>query len=102
MVNIIKTTKHLNYMWQELHGEPEFRFQTTDPKLHKRMHRSRYFKLVVIGMSIDLWVYQASFYSPKEARRSLERMSGSKCSITDDTGVFCVETGATPVNKIDH
>ena len=102
MVNIIKTTKHLNYMWQELHGEPEFRFQTTDPKLHKRMHRSRYFKLVVIGMNIDLWVYQASFYSPKEARRSLERMSGSKCSVTADTGVFCVETGAAPVNKIDH
>ena len=38
-------------MWQELHGEPEFRFQTTDPKIHKRMHRSSYFKLVLIGMN---------------------------------------------------
>ena len=54
-------------MWQELHGEPEFRFQTTDPKIHKRMHRSSYFKLVLIGMNVDLWVYKASFYSPKEA-----------------------------------
>jgi hypothetical protein len=93
---------HKTFMWQELHGEQEFRFQTTDPKLHKRMHRSRYFKLVVIGMNIDLWVYQASFYSPKEARRSLERMSGSIYTHTADTGVFCVETGATTVNKIDH
>ena len=90
---------HKTFMWQELHGEPEFRFQTTDPKIHKRMHRSSYFKLVLIGMNVDLWVYKASFYSPKEARRSLERMSGSIYTKTDDTGVFCVKTGATLVKK---
>jgi hypothetical protein len=49
-------------MWQELHGEPEFRFQTTDPKIHKRMHRSSYFKLVLIGMNYIIPIDTVTFY----------------------------------------
>jgi len=86
-------------MWQELHGEQEFRFQTTDPRLHTRMKRSPYFILVLIGMNDDLWVYRASFYSPKEARRSLERMSGSTCTYDRDLDLYSVKTRATSVNK---
>jgi hypothetical protein len=50
------------FMWQELHGEPEFRFQTMDPKLHKRMHRNSYFKLVLIGMSYILPIDTTTIY----------------------------------------
>ena len=53
---------HKTFMWQELHGEPEFRFQTTDPKIHKRMHRSSYFKLVLIGMNYIIPIDTVTFY----------------------------------------
>ena len=53
---------HKTFMWQELHGEPEFRFQTTDPKIHKRMHRSSYFKLVLIGMNYIIPIDTITFY----------------------------------------
>ena len=54
--------QHKTFMWQELHGEPEFRFQTTDPKIHKRMHRSSYFKLVLIGMNYIIPIDTVTFY----------------------------------------
>ena len=50
------------FMWQQLHGEQEFRFQTTDPKIHKLMHRSSYFKLVLIGMNYIIPIDTITFY----------------------------------------
>ncbi len=50
------------FMWQQLHREQEFRFQTTDPKIHKRMHRSSYFKLVLIGMNYIIPIDTTTFY----------------------------------------
>ena len=63
-------------MWQELHGEPEFRFQTTDPKIHKRMHRSSYFKLVLIGMNYIIPIDTITFYLKQY--RDIEGVYGQK------------------------
>tara|TARA_Y100000034_G_scaffold70594_1_gene85179 strand:+ start:40 stop:366 length:327 start_codon:yes stop_codon:yes gene_type:complete len=65
------------YMWQEQRGEPYFRFQTNDPKIHGKMRRRKDFSLAGVGINAPIWIYTASFYSPQKARQTLTRLTGS-------------------------
>ena len=66
------------FMWQEQYGSPEFRFQTDDPKIAKRMRQRKKFVLSGYGINIRLWIYTSPFYKPQDAKRTLSHITGRK------------------------
>jgi len=86
-------------MWQEVYGEPTFRFQSNDPKVKKRMRQRKDFTLVAWGLNTLLSVYQARFYSPKEARRTLRRITRQKIKKDYSESMFIAKTGAIVAPK---
>ena len=90
---------YATYMWQELFGEPLFRFQTSDPAVNKRMRQRNDFTLVSEALNAALWVYRARFYSPREARRTLKRITRREIHFDATEGVYFAETGAVVAQK---
>jgi hypothetical protein len=84
--------KRLTVMWQEMYGEPEYRFQTDDPAVHRRMQKRKSFKLAVWGINKKLWVHRARFYSPQKARQTLQRITRSKIEKSTVKGEFWAQT----------
>ena len=83
------------YMWQLIHGEPYYRFQTDDPAIRRKMLRRSDFIEAGWGENIDgYWVFQTRKYSPQDALRTLRRISGSKPEKDATEGVFLVKTHA--------
>ena len=87
------------YMWQEVYGDPVFRFQTNDPAINKRMRQRADFSLVLWGLNTNLWVYQAQFYSPREARRTLRRITRQDILFNAVSDVFYAQTCAIVAPK---
>ena len=87
------------YMWQEVYGDPVFRFQTNDHAINKRMRLRADFSLVLWGLNTNLWVYQAQFYSPREARRSLMRITRQEILYNAENDVFYAQTCAIVAPK---
>ncbi|OVE79284.1 hypothetical protein BVY01_02900 [bacterium I07] len=71
-----------------------YRFETNDPEVNKRMRQRQDFKLVGFGVNHPCWQYQASFYSPKEAKRTLGRITRSKVKFVPSEDLFVAKTGA--------
>ena len=90
------------YMWQEVYGDPVFRFQTNDPAINKRMRQRADFSLVLWGLNTNLWVYQAQFYSPREARRSLMRITRQEIRKDPVNDLLYVQTYPTVAPKGRH
>ena len=86
-------------MWQEVYGDPVFRFQTDDPAINKRMRQRKDFTLVLWGLNKKLWVFKAQFYSRKEAIESFKRITRSTINKTDDTCGFHAQTGVIVAHK---
>ena len=86
-------------MWQEVYGEPIFRFQTNDPGINKRMRQRADFTLVLSSLNDNLRVYKAQFYSRKEAIESFKRITRSIIKKTDDMCGFFAQTGVIVAHK---
>ena len=88
-------TSYTTYMWQLIHGEPYYRFQTDDPAIRRKMLRRSDFVEAGWGENIDgYWVFQTRKYSPQDALRTLRRISGSKPEKDAAEGGFLVKTHA--------
>ena len=82
------------YMWPEIRGEKTFRFQSDGPEVLKRMRQRKDFKEVALMWNPNGKVYRGTFYSPKEAKRTLGRITRSKVK-KDPTGDgYMAVTGA--------
>lgn len=86
--------RYKTYMWKEERGEKIYRIQTEDPLIFRRLNKRQDMTLVMWGINKYLKVFQVTYYSPKEARRSFKRIVGSKNNITKKLGVFCGLTSA--------
>ena len=62
------------YIWQELRGKPEWRFQTDRYEIYRMLKRRKGFRLVASGNNGDLWVFVKSYKQPKNARKAFERI----------------------------
>ena len=79
-------------MWQQVYGDPTFRFRTNDPVVNKRLRQRKDFELAVKALNERMWVYVSSFYSPQKARQTLTRITRQKIEKTSNTGEFVAET----------
>jgi len=87
------------YAWQEMYGEPEWRFQTDQPDIKKKLSNRKGFHLVAEGANCRLWVYRKSYLKPKSARRALERISGRKIEFDARKGIYFASNVTTVRQK---
>mgnify|MGYP004456166487 CR=1 FL=1 len=81
------------YMWQLVHGEPWYRFQTDDPAIRRKMLRRSGFRESGWGENVDgYWVFQARISTPQSALRTLRRITGSKPEKDASEEVFLAKT----------
>ena len=93
-------TSYTTYMWQLIHGEPYYRFQTDDPAIRRKMLRRSDFVVAGWGENIDgYWVFQTRKYSPQDALRTFRRISGQKPEKDASEDVFLVKTHAIVTNN---
>lgn len=78
----------ITYMWQELYGEPYFRFQTDEPKVAKKMRQRKNFVRVGYGINTQLWIYRTTFYKPQDAKRTLRNITGREIQKDAENGLF--------------
>lgn len=86
-------------MWQEVYGGKTIRFQSENKKIRERMRQRSDF--IQIGWCKDpkYIAYQVRFYSPKEAKRTLGRITRSIVKKDSKNNLYYAETGAIVANK---
>ena len=70
-----KIIKHFSYVYLEYIDKTRFRFQSTDPRVIRKMKRRKDFSQV--GFE-DISVFVTHKYNAQSAKRTLERLTGSK------------------------
>lgn len=84
----------VTYLWQETHGEPVFRIQTNDPKVKRKLNRTKEVTPVGEGMNSSLWIFKIIFESPNEAPGFLHKITNLKVRKTDDRHGYIAGHGA--------
>ena len=84
------------YMWKEypfIKKDKSYRFQTADPIINRRMKQRSDFDLVLLGLSENIWVYQTSKYSLKDAKKTLTRVTRQVIKYDAFYEVYYAESG---------
>jgi len=68
----------MTYLWQEEKRKPFWRIQTDEKGIYNKLKRRKSTTLAVWGLNTNLCVFTMEFYSPKEAKTSLGRITGRK------------------------
>jgi hypothetical protein len=89
------------YIWQELRGKPEWRFQTDRYDIYRKLKRRKGFRLVAYGCNGDLWVFVKSYKQPKNARKAFERICGQKIFFNASKGIYEAENVTPQVQKAE-
>ena len=89
----LRSTEYVTYFWQESRGDDYYRIQTNDPATSRKLGKRQDMKLVGYGLNIYLKIYQAQYFSTKEAKRSFRRIVGQKVEKTDVYGELMAKTG---------
>ncbi len=87
------------YIWQELKGNPEWRFQTDRYDIYRKLKRRKGFRLVAYGCNGDLWVFVKSYKQPKNARKAFERICSQKIFFNASKGIYEAENVTLQVQK---
>lgn len=75
-------------MWQLLHGEKYFWFQTNNKEAANKMKRRNKFKLISSGVNCEHWVFEAIFTRPDIARNALKTLAGNVVKFDEKDGVY--------------
>ena len=97
--------KYKTYIWPMGHGSKAFRFQTNDPRIARKLKRTKGWKSVVSECNKPIWIFQKDFHTPQDARKKLSSLTKvSKLKKGEDVGEFYAETYAnkTPINIIER
>jgi len=97
--------KYKTYIWQMGHGSKTFRFQTNDPRIARKLKRTKGWKSVISECNRSIWIFQKDFHTPQNARKKLSSLTKvSKLKKGVDMGESYAETYAnkTPINKIER
>ncbi len=89
------------YIWQELRGNPEWRFQTDRYEIYRKLKRRKGFRLISYGYNCDLWVFVKSYKQPKNARKAFERICGQKIFFNASKGIYEAENVTPQVQKAE-
>ena len=85
----------MNYetsIWQERPRHKEYRIQTNDPAVARKLRRRKGCALSLYGINKNLWVYVTTFKYPWMAKRGLERLTGHKIEKTPGEDGFAFQT----------
>jgi hypothetical protein len=83
---------YVTYLWQELRGKPEFRIQTKDSRIARKLKRRQQFSLAVEGINTILWVFRGKYSTPQKARQSLSRLTNAPVKWDSIDEVFYSKT----------
>ena len=89
------------YIWQELRGKPEWRFQTDQYEIYRKLKRRKRFRLVAYGCNGDLWVFVKSYKHPKNARKAFEQVCSQKIFFNASKGIYEAENVTPQVQKAE-
>ena len=96
--------KTFTYMWREapeITGDKIYRFQTSDPRINRKMRRRKDFELSLFGINDKVWVYRTRKYSLKDAKKTLKAITGQNIDFDAIFSVFYAKNGVivTPTAK---
>ena len=64
------------YLWHEVRGDNWWRIQTNDPRVIRKLRRRKTASLCLWCINDSIVVFRTQYYSAKEAKKSLHRLTG--------------------------
>lgn len=65
-------------LWRTSPHSKVYHFQTTDPTINRKIKRRKGFIPLASGYNSNIWVYKTTYYSSREAERSLKNITKCK------------------------
>lgn len=76
-------------------GTGVFRFQTDDPRIARKLRRTKGWVSVITECNVSFWMFQKRFNKPQDARKKLLSLTKVlKLKKGDDNGEYFAETYA--------
>jgi len=88
------------YLWHEVRGDNWWRIQTNDPRVIRKLRRRKTASLCLWCINDSIVVFRTQYYSAKEAKKSLHRLTGQKPKKDAENGLFFAETGVILTSKL--
>jgi len=82
------------FMWREhpfIRGDKNYRYQTNNPDIHKKMRQRKDFKLVLWSLNSRLWVYVSKKNTLEKAKRTLGNLTRDKVKKVTSSKLFYTE-----------
>lgn len=77
----------MTYLWQEERGEKFYRVQTNERSISDKLKRRIGFRLSMVSLDNNLWIYSCFFSRPDIAKKTIKSVTG-KIPEIDLEGVF--------------
>jgi len=91
------------YMWREypfIRGDKCYRYQTSDPHIHKKMRQRKDFSLVMWGLNRNIWVYVSKKNNLEKAKRTLRNLTHSSVKKHTASSVFLAQSTPYIANNL--
>ena len=89
-------------IWQEMNRYPDYRIQTNDPYVARKLKKRTTARLVGLGINVSLWIFRVQYESPKLAKQAFKRICGTNYGSAEkdaDTGGFIAYTRTILASK---
>ena len=80
--------EYTTYMWQLQPRKPQYRIQTTDHRVARKLKKRKNAKLCMYVINAPIWIFELTYSSPRYAIIGLSNITGQDVQETSDTGVF--------------
>ena len=92
--------QYSTYLWHEVPNDNVWIIQTDDPKVIRKLRRRQIARLSAWSVSgSNMCKFKTQYYSAKEAKKSLHRLTGQKPRKDAVNGLFFAETGVILTSK---
>lgn len=78
----------MTQMWQEVRGEPYYRFQTDESEIASKMRRRKTFKQCSWGLNCPHWIFVTTYSTPQKARKALGILTSRPVQKDSKEGVY--------------
>lgn len=75
-------------IWQEMNRYPDYRIQTNDPYVARKLNKRTTAKLAGLGINVPLWIFRVQYGSPKLAKQGFRRICGTNYGPTEKDGAI--------------
>ena len=80
--------QYATYIWQLQPRKPEYRIQTTDHKVARKLKKRKNAHLCMYGINAPFWIFQLTYSSPRYAIIGLGNITDADVEESADKGVF--------------